>query len=129
MTTKRHQKQVVLLTNHHKLTASIVADVYKDCWEVELFFKALKQNLKVKTFVSTSSNDLGSLDRPALAQGASSSFSGRMVPVQPGCHAASKIFHLQGVARLAPTLLPHPAPYTRTDPVTTLALIWTSNRQ
>ncbi|CAO0820924.1 hypothetical protein DFAR_2000019 [Desulfarculales bacterium] len=46
------------MTNHHKLTAAIVADVYKDRWKVELSFKALKQNLKVKTFVGTSSNDL-----------------------------------------------------------------------
>ncbi|CAO0821501.1 hypothetical protein DFAR_2410005 [Desulfarculales bacterium] len=44
----KNQKQVVLLTNHHKLTASIVTDIYK----------ALKQNLKVKTFVGTSSNAL-----------------------------------------------------------------------
>ncbi|CAO0823797.1 hypothetical protein DFAR_3920005 [Desulfarculales bacterium] len=48
----------MLSTNHHKLTASIVADIYKDRWKVELFFKAFKQNLKVKTFVGTSSNDL-----------------------------------------------------------------------
>lgn len=56
---EENQKQVVLLTNHHKLTASVVADIYKDYWEIELFFKALKQNLKVKTFVGTSSNAYG----------------------------------------------------------------------
>ena len=55
---EKNQKQVVLLTNHHKLTAAIVADIYRDRWEIELFFKALKQNLKVKTFVGTSSNAL-----------------------------------------------------------------------
>ena len=33
-----------------------MAAVYKDCWQIELFFKALKQNLKVKTFVGTSEN-------------------------------------------------------------------------
>ncbi|CAO0821732.1 hypothetical protein DFAR_3290029 [Desulfarculales bacterium] len=49
----------MLLTNHHKLTAAIVADIYKDRWKIELFFKALKQNLKVKIFVGTSSNALG----------------------------------------------------------------------
>ncbi|CAO0824464.1 hypothetical protein DFAR_650012 [Desulfarculales bacterium] len=48
----------MFLTNHHKLTASIVADIYKDRWKIELLLKALKQNLKVKTFVGTSSNDL-----------------------------------------------------------------------
>ncbi|CAO0822047.1 transposase [Desulfarculales bacterium] len=55
---EKNQKQVVFLTNHHKLTASIVADIYKDRWKIELLLKALKQNLKVKTFVGTSSNAL-----------------------------------------------------------------------
>ena len=32
--------------------------IYKDRWQVELFFKALKQNLKIKTFVGTSANAL-----------------------------------------------------------------------
>ncbi|CAO0822521.1 transposase [Desulfarculales bacterium] len=55
---EKNQKQVVLLANHHKLTASIVADIYKDRWKIELFFKALEQNLKVKTFVGTSNKAL-----------------------------------------------------------------------
>ena len=38
------------------LGASTVAAIYKDRWAVELFFKALKQNLKIKTFVGTSPN-------------------------------------------------------------------------
>ena len=47
---------LVFLTNHHQLGASTVAAIYKDRWAVELFFKALKQNLKIKTFVGTSPN-------------------------------------------------------------------------
>jgi hypothetical protein len=47
---------LVFLTNHHNLGASTVAAIYKDRWAVELFFKALKQNLKIKTFVGTSPN-------------------------------------------------------------------------
>ena len=35
-----------------------IAAIYKDRWEIELFFKALKQNLKVKSFVGTSRNAL-----------------------------------------------------------------------
>ncbi len=46
----------VFLTNHHKLGASTISAVYKERWQVELFFKALKQNLKIKTFVGTSAN-------------------------------------------------------------------------
>lgn len=47
---------LVFLTNHHGLGASTIAAIYKDRWAVELFFKALKQNLKIKTFVGTSAN-------------------------------------------------------------------------
>ena len=47
---------LVFITNHHGLGASTIAAVYKDRWQIELFFKALKQNLKIKTFVGTSAN-------------------------------------------------------------------------
>jgi hypothetical protein len=47
---------LVFLTNHHGLGASTIAAIYKDRWQIELFFKALKQNLKIKTFVGTSPN-------------------------------------------------------------------------
>ena len=36
--------------------ASTIAGIYKDRWQIELFFKALKQNMKIKTFVGTSAN-------------------------------------------------------------------------
>jgi hypothetical protein len=47
---------LVFITNHLGLAASTVAAIYKDRWQIELFFKALKQNLKIKTFVGTSPN-------------------------------------------------------------------------
>ena len=47
---------LVFLTNHPTLGATTIAAIYKDRWQMELFFKALKQNLKIKTFVGTSSN-------------------------------------------------------------------------
>jgi len=47
-----------LLTNHLQLGASTIAAIYKDRWQIELFFKALKQNLRIKTFVGTSPNAL-----------------------------------------------------------------------
>lgn len=49
---------LVFLTNHMTLAAATVAAVYKARWEIELFFKALKGNLRVKTFVGTSENAL-----------------------------------------------------------------------
>lgn len=48
--------ELVFLTNHLGFAATTIARIYKDRWQVELFFKALKQNLKVKTFVGTSAN-------------------------------------------------------------------------
>jgi IS4 transposase len=47
---------MVFVTNHLTLAAGTVAAVYKERRQVELFFKALKQSLKVKTFVGTSEN-------------------------------------------------------------------------
>ncbi|MDD5285985.1 MAG: transposase [Desulfuromonadaceae bacterium] len=49
---------MVLLTNHLKFGATTVAAIYKDRWQIEIFFKAIKQNLKIKTFVGTSKNAL-----------------------------------------------------------------------
>lgn len=51
-----NEKDIVLLTNQHDLAAITIAKVYRYRWQIELFFKALKQNLKVKTFVGTSEN-------------------------------------------------------------------------
>ena len=55
---KEENREIVLLTNHLKFGATTISDIYKDRWQIELFFKALKQNLKVKTFVGTSENAL-----------------------------------------------------------------------
>ena len=44
------------LTHHFKLAARIIADIYKARWQIELFFKWIKQNLKVKSFLGTSKN-------------------------------------------------------------------------
>lgn len=50
------KETMVFVTNHLKLAASTIAAVYKERWAVELFFKAIKQGLKIKTFVGTSQN-------------------------------------------------------------------------
>jgi hypothetical protein len=46
----------VYLTNDLRHSASTIADIYKQRWQIELFFKALKQNLVIKTFWGTSEN-------------------------------------------------------------------------
>lgn len=53
-----HQETVVFLTNHRTFGASTIADIYRQRWQIEVFFKTLKQNLKIKTFVGTSENAL-----------------------------------------------------------------------
>ena len=53
-----NQREIVLLTNLMEFGPTTIAAIYKDRWEIELFFKALKQNLKVKSFVGTSENAL-----------------------------------------------------------------------
>lgn len=51
-------KTLVFLTNHLTFGATTIARIYKDRWQIELLFKALKQHLKVKTFIGTSANAL-----------------------------------------------------------------------
>ena len=51
-----HQESMAFLTNQLELGATTIAAIFKDRWQVELFFKAIKQNLKIKTFVGTSAN-------------------------------------------------------------------------
>lgn len=50
------KERFTFITNNMKLAASTIASIYKDRWQIELFFKALKQNLRIKTFVGTSFN-------------------------------------------------------------------------
>ena len=52
------QEPLVFLTNHLHFGATTLADIYKQRWQIEVFFKALKQNLKIKSFVGTSPNAL-----------------------------------------------------------------------
>lgn len=53
-----NQREIVLLTNLFEFGSTTVAAIYKERWQIELFFKALKQNLTVKSFVGTSENAL-----------------------------------------------------------------------
>jgi hypothetical protein len=51
-----NNREIVLLTNIFDFAPGTISTIYKERWQIELFFKALKQNLKVKTFVGTSEN-------------------------------------------------------------------------
>ena len=49
---------LILVTNLMHFAASTIVRIYKERWQIEVFFKTLKQNLKIKTFVGTTENAL-----------------------------------------------------------------------
>ena len=53
---KEREKLLTFLTNNFKLAATTIAQIYKSRWQIELFFKWVKQNLKIKSFLGTSKN-------------------------------------------------------------------------
>jgi hypothetical protein len=55
---EENQQVLVLLTNHLSFGSTTIALIYKERWQIEIFFKTIKQNLKIKTFVGTSANAL-----------------------------------------------------------------------
>ena len=52
----QHNKNLVFLTNHFTLPALTVAELYRCRWQIELFFKWIKQHLRIKAFYGTSEN-------------------------------------------------------------------------
>ena len=55
---EERDRVLVFLTSHRELAAATIAAVYKERWQIELFFRALKQSLRVKTLVGTSAQAL-----------------------------------------------------------------------
>ena len=55
---RENDREIVLLTNHLDFGPTTISAIYKDRWQIEIFFKALKQNLKIKTFIGTTENAL-----------------------------------------------------------------------
>lgn len=53
---EKDNSSVSLITNNFKLAASTITQIYKARWDIEKFFKWIKQNLKIKTFLGTSQN-------------------------------------------------------------------------
>ena len=49
-------KRYVFLTNHFTLSAKTIADIYKERWQIEIFFRWIKQNLRIKAFIGNSEN-------------------------------------------------------------------------
>jgi IS4 transposase len=53
---KEQKKQYCFLTNNFDLSTKTIADIYRQRWEIKTFFRWIKQNLKIKTFLGTSKN-------------------------------------------------------------------------
>lgn len=53
---EEHGYMVQLLTNNFKLAASTIAELYKSRWQIEIFFRSIKQLLKIKSFIGTTRN-------------------------------------------------------------------------
>ena len=53
---KEQNKEIIFLTNDLETKAQTIADIYKARWDIELFFKTIKQNLKIKRFFGTTRN-------------------------------------------------------------------------
>jgi hypothetical protein len=49
-------KKYQFLTNHFRLSARTIADIYKDRWQIEIFFREIKQNLRIQSFVGNTEN-------------------------------------------------------------------------
>jgi len=50
------KRKLIFLTNNFSLSAYTITQIYKARWQIELFFKWIKQNLKIKSFLGTSTN-------------------------------------------------------------------------
>lgn len=53
---KEKNKEIKFITNNFNLSAKTIADIYKNRWQIETFFRWIKQNLKIKSFLGTSKN-------------------------------------------------------------------------
>ena len=100
------QEEVQFLSNHLKLGATTIARIYKERWQIEIFFKSLKQLLRVKTFVGTSANALHvqiwtALDCDFDPQVPTDASTVRLVLVQSGSVTATAVVRLPRSVPLA----------------------------
>ena len=96
---QQQQRTLVFLTNHRDFAASTIAPIYRSRWQIELFFKALKQNLHIKTFVGTTPNALQIQIWTALialphAQVSEVALQLRLEPIQSDCPVTPAVVRL-----------------------------------
>jgi len=108
---EENEREIILLTNHLDFGATTIADIYKERWQIELFFKALK----IKSFVGTSENALRiqiwtALIAILLLKWLHHLSRARLVLQQPRLPATPKPVHLPRFTPVAQRPLQHPTP-------------------
>ena len=63
---EKSDREFEYITNNFELTAGQIADIYKHRWKIEEFFRWIKQNLKIKSFLGTSENAVKNQIRIAM---------------------------------------------------------------
>jgi Transposase DDE domain len=96
---EENQREIQLLTNLMHLSAATIGAIYKERWQIELFFKALKQSLKIKTFRGHQPKrgahpDLDSINSNAAYQNIAAAKYLWMGAEQPGGAAALEPLHV-----------------------------------
>jgi hypothetical protein len=96
------KERIVLLTNHLTFGATTIAAIYKDRWQIEIFFKTIKQNLKDQDIRRNlpqcpQDSDLDGIDRYPSLEVSEVSLEFCVVDLEPCCHAALQPLHLQGL--------------------------------
>lgn len=90
----RNDKLLVFLTNHFELSADNVAALYRCRWQIELFFKWIKQHLRIKAFFGTSQNAVKTQVWIAIAVYVLVAIVKKRLKLQPSLHSILQILSL-----------------------------------
>ena len=115
-------KTYVFITNHKTWSAQTVADIYKSRWEVELFFKWIKQNLKIKSFLGQTINAVASQIFVALCVYLLIAFQRFVSQTAYGLQRVFRLVQINALVRKPIANLLCPRPHEPPDPQMALTL-------
>ena len=108
--------QYYFLTNNFELAARTIADIYKARWQIELFFKWIKQNLKIKSFLGETMNAVASQIFVALCVYLLIAFQKFVSRTRYGLQAVFRLVQLNAFVRKPLRDLLHPRKERPPDP-------------
>lgn len=112
----QRNKQLIFLTNHFELDALNVAQLYKSRWRVELFFKWIKQNLRIKSFVGNSTNAVKTQIWSAICTYVIVAIIKKRMSLSASMHSILQVLSLSLFERIDITALVHHATAESDDP-------------